>query len=57
MLMSFTVLFFILKFSDNLTAEYADLVALLTGRLLISVFFIDLMSLSDLGPEEGNNKR
>lgn len=57
MLMSFTVFFFILKFSDNLTAEYADLVALLTGRLLISVFFIDLMSLSDLGPEEGNNKR
>ena len=43
-------LVFILNLSFNLMAIHADLVTMLTSSLLLSAFFIDLMSFSPLGP-------
>ena len=40
---------FILNLSFNLMAIHADLVTMLTSSLLLSAFFIDLMSFSPLG--------
>ena len=55
---SIAVLVFLLNLPFNLTAKYADLVIMLSGSLLLrSAFFIGLMSLSPLGPEQRNDKR